>query len=80
MFTLPEHRGLGLGKQIIVATLVHSGDPGLSDEVSRDSTQWRWILFATQAKDMQVKTDTPSDAVWLTACVDIFALASKTQP
>ncbi|KAJ6585080.1 hypothetical protein B0H19DRAFT_1108102 [Mycena capillaripes] len=52
VFTLPEYRGRGLGKQIIVATLRDSGDPSSDDAVSRDSTQWKWILFASKAKDM----------------------------
>jgi hypothetical protein len=49
---LPEFRGHGLGKAIIVATLTESGDPTADDAVSRDSTQWTWLLFATKAKDM----------------------------
>jgi hypothetical protein len=49
---LPEFRGHGLGKAIIVATLTESGDPTANDVVSRDSTQWTWLLFATKAKDM----------------------------
>lgn len=52
VFTLPEFRGHGLGKAIIVATLTESGDPKSDDAVSRDSTQWKWVLFATKAKDM----------------------------
>ncbi|KAJ7459940.1 hypothetical protein FB451DRAFT_1563625 [Mycena latifolia] len=55
VFTLPDYRGLGLGKQVIVATLTQSGDPASDDAVSRDSTQWNWILFATKAKDLYLR-------------------------
>lgn len=54
VFILPGYRGLGLGKQVVVTTLAHSGDPSSDDPVSRDSTQWKWILYATKAKDMRV--------------------------
>ncbi|KAJ7675729.1 hypothetical protein DFH06DRAFT_1170358 [Mycena polygramma] len=55
VFTLPEYRGQGLGKQIIIATLTQSGDPSSDDTVSRDSTQWKWILFASKAKDIYIR-------------------------
>ncbi|KAJ6559096.1 hypothetical protein DFH09DRAFT_1083715 [Mycena vulgaris] len=55
VFIFPEYRTVGLGKQVVVATIVHSGDPASDDPESRDSTQWKWILFATQAKDMYLR-------------------------
>ncbi|KAF7365123.1 hypothetical protein MVEN_00383600 [Mycena venus] len=51
----PEYRGMGLGKGVIVATLKDSGDPASGDAVSRDSTQWKWILFASKAKDIYIR-------------------------
>ncbi|KAJ7819387.1 hypothetical protein B0H14DRAFT_3473167 [Mycena olivaceomarginata] len=55
VFVLPEYRGLGLGKAVVVATLTASGDPSAEDVVSRDSTQWKWILFASKAKDIYIR-------------------------
>lgn len=52
VFILPAHRGLGLGKQVVLSAFQNSGDPELDDPESRDSTKWRWFLFATKAKDM----------------------------
>ncbi|KAJ6585079.1 hypothetical protein B0H19DRAFT_409778 [Mycena capillaripes] len=55
VFTLPEYRGRGFGRRIILAALTESGDPSSDDAVSRDSTQWRWILHATKAKDIYLR-------------------------
>ncbi|KAJ7288235.1 hypothetical protein C8J57DRAFT_1279491 [Mycena rebaudengoi] len=56
VFVLPEYRGLGLGRELIIETVVNSGDPSVSDDpVSRDSREWKWILFATKAKDMYLR-------------------------
>jgi len=64
VFTLPEYRARGLGKALIVATLTHSADPTSDDVTSRDSTQWKWLLFASgKAKNIYINLGFQQSAV-----------------